>query len=293
MAISAVLFALMNFCVRLASDRVPWTTLGASRAFVGALVAIGVARYRGAALVVRDKRGVWLRSLFGTCAMGLTFYALANPSLPLADTATLLNLAPVFLAVLTPFFLREALGRRVFAALAVSVTGVVLVLHPTLLFGGAPPGDNAFSVALVAVSAAFCAACAMITLRRMGPGENPEAIALHFSLAATAALLLLGVRDLTLPSLHDATLMLLAGLCAGLAQLSMTRAYALERAARVGSMGYLSVVVSALLGALALHEWPTTQSVLGMGLVIAGGLVIAIAGLRDGRANETQSRRAP
>jgi drug/metabolite transporter (DMT)-like permease len=147
----------------------------------------------------------------------------------------------------------------------------------------------------IAVSAAFCSACAMITLRRMGPGENPEAIALHFSLAATVALLLLGVRELMLPSPRAATLMLAAGLCAGLAQLLMTRAYALERAARVSSMGYLSVVASALLGALALHERPTTQSVLGMGLVIAGGLAVVIAGLRDARAeaqaSNTQSRR--
>ncbi|MFI5308502.1 MAG: EamA family transporter, partial [Polyangiales bacterium] len=92
----------------------------------------------------------------------------------------------------------------------------------------------------------------------------------------------------------DAILMTLAGLCAGLAQLSMTRAYALEQAARVSSVGYLSVVASALLGALALHEWPTTQGVLGMCLVVAGGLVIAIAGLRDSRAKSlgTQSGKA-
>jgi drug/metabolite transporter (DMT)-like permease len=41
-------------------------------------------------------------------------------------------------------------------------------------------------------------------------------------------------------------------------------------------MGYLGVVVSALLGAIALHEWPTTSAIVGMGLMIAGGLAIVM-----------------
>jgi drug/metabolite transporter (DMT)-like permease len=62
----------------------------------------------------------------------------------------------------------------------------------------------------------------------------------------------------------------------------MTRAYALERAARVSGVSYLQVVVSALLGAIALHEWPSPRTAAGMALVVAGGLVVAVAGLREG-----------
>jgi drug/metabolite transporter (DMT)-like permease len=69
--------------------------------------------------------------------------------------------------------------------------------------------------------------------------------------------------------------MLASGTCAGLGQLAMTRAYALERAARVAGLAYLSVVVSALLGAAYLGEHPGPQALLGMALVICGGLVVA------------------
>src|SRR5262249_9057868 len=107
MALGATLFALMNFFARLASSSASWASVGAVRAFVGALVAIAVARARGAPLAVKDKRAIFWRSLLGTGAMVATFYALSSRTLSLGDTATLLYLTPVFLAILAPIFLRE------------------------------------------------------------------------------------------------------------------------------------------------------------------------------------------
>ena len=49
--------------------------------------------------------------------MAATFYALSSRTLPLGDTVTLLNLTPIFLAVLAPIFLREPTGRAVALAL--------------------------------------------------------------------------------------------------------------------------------------------------------------------------------
>jgi drug/metabolite transporter (DMT)-like permease len=70
--------------------------------------------------------------------------------------------------------------------------------------------------------------------------------------------------------------MILSGLCAGLAQLAVTRAYAVEHAARVSGLNYLAVVVSALLGAAFLGERPGPQAIAGMALVVAGGLVVVL-----------------
>ena len=140
--------------------------------------------------------------------------------------------------------------------------------------------------ATVAVVGAVSSSFAMMMLRRIGPYESPEAIAIHFSLTAAALLGVLALPHVGDPSRaapHDLALMILAGLCAGLAQICMTRAYSLERAARVSGVGYLAVVASALLGAAALHEWPTARTSLGMALVIAGGLVVTLLGLREHR----------
>lgn len=282
MAAGAVLFALMNFFARLASSSASWMTVASVRAFIGAFVAIAVARMRGASLVARDRPAVFWRSLFGTISMGTTFYALSSRTLPLGDTVTLLNLTPVFLAVLAPIVLRERTTASVAFAITLSLCGVVLVLHPSFTWatnatgeGGVPAGPTAGVTATFAVMSAFFASIAMMLLRRAGRTETPEAIAVHFSLFAGVTMLVLSiVFDLRMPTLRDAGFMLAAGVCAGFGQLALTRAYSLERAARVSGMGYLSVVASALLGAAVLRERPALSAVAGMVLVMLGGLVV-------------------
>ncbi len=283
MALGAVLFSLMNFFARVASGQAPWAMVGASRAVVGAAVAWGVARARGAPLTFGDRKGMWLRSLFGTGSMMATFYALSSRTLPLGDTVSLLYLTPVFLAVFAPFFLRERTGKRVVFALLLSLSGALLILRPAAIFGGAPlagalpaVGPSAGVTASVAVLSSLFAAFAMMMLRRVGQRESPEAIALHFSLVAAGTHAVIALADLRAPHLSELAFMLLAGLAGGFAQLAMTRAYSLGRAAHVGAIGYLSVAASALLGALALHESPHALALGGMTLVVLGGLVVTI-----------------
>ncbi len=280
MACSAVLFATMNYLVRRASAQVPWQLLGMSRALIGAFVAIGVARVRGSSLAINNKRAMWVRSAFGTAAMAFTFWALADGGLGLGDTTTLLNLAPVVIAVLGPIVLRERAGRTLPYALVLSLLGVVLIMRPAFVFGGVALSPGAMRTAGLALVAACASGCAMLALRRVGKGESAEAISVHFSLTAAAGLFLLSLPYMMVPSGKDALYTLLAGVCGGLAQLGMTRAYALARAARVAAVGYLAVVVSALYGSLALGEAPHATAALGMVLVIGGGLTIALPAFR-------------
>lgn len=271
-AASAVAFAGMSFCAHVASAHAHWAMTGAVRCLVGAIVAYGVARARGAATRVHNRRGIWLRSIAGTSAMLFTFYALGTP-LPLGDAVTLFNLTPIFLALLGPVLLRERAGRRVWIAVPVCMAGLVLIVRPEIVVGA-----GALSGAVAAVCSALSSTFAYALLRRMG-NESPEAVALHFSLFAAAVLSALALLHLGAPP-AAATLgwMLGAGVMGGLAQLALTRAYAMERAARVAPIGYLNVVVSALLGALALHEWPSARAVGGMALIVSGGLVVTLAG---------------
>jgi drug/metabolite transporter (DMT)-like permease len=283
MALGAVLFALMNFLARIATASASWVTVAASRAAVGALVAAAVARLRGVSLTPKDARGVFWRSLLGTVSMLATFYALSSRTMSLGDTVTLLNLAPVFLAVLAPFFLRERTSAVVAIAIGIALSGVMLIVRPTFLFGAdatvtaaVSGGPSATATAAVAVGAALSTAIAMMLLRRVGQTERPEAVAFHFSLFAAITLSAVSLFDLRMPTLRDAACMVGAGLCAGVAQLAMTRAYALESAARVSGMSYLSVVASATLGAVALGERPGPTALVGMALVILGGIVVVI-----------------
>jgi drug/metabolite transporter (DMT)-like permease len=283
MALASALFAVMNLLVRLASARLPWAEVAAGRSLVGAVVVVLVARAQGARLVTHDRSLAWGRSLFGTGALLCGFFAMGWPGLPLGDAVTLAALSPVFIAALAPVLLGERGGRRVWVATPAAFLGVALVAGPSFTARDA----GAQLAAGVATLGALLTALAMIWLRRLGrgasgaPKESPEAIVVHFSLVAAAASSIFALRDPRAPDAAGVLLLAATGLAGGLAQLAMTRAYALERAARVGPVSYLGVVLSHLGGAALLGERVGPSQLAGAALVVGAGGVLAVAALRD------------
>lgn len=295
MTLAGVLFSVMNVLGRVAATSAPWATVAAVRAIVGALVAFAVVRYRGSRPVRLGTRAIWLRSISGTTAMALTFYVLGSPGIALGDAVTLFNLGPVFLAVLAPIALGERSGlRRLVVAIPLAIIGVILVDKPVFVFGGAGGSDR--TLLGFALGAAFFSSVAMLGLRKVGQRESAESIALHFSTTAAIVLTLVALPGLALPSARELAAMVGAGICAGSAQIAMTRAYTVERAAVVASYGYLNVVVTALLGVLVLGEQPDAKALVGMALVVASGLVVTLAGVREERTSRPAAEeisRAP
>ncbi|MGH7284172.1 MAG: DMT family transporter [Polyangiaceae bacterium] len=282
MVLSAVLFATMNVCARTTSGHTDWKIVALTRAMVGAVLAIVVGRARGLRIFPRSTRAMWARSFFGTFALAFTFWVLSNEHLALGDAATLLNLSPLFLAVLGPVVLGERSGRRVFAAIPLAAAGVVLILHPPLLFDAGPKAGMIVPATVAIVSSAF-SALAMLSLRRVGPTESPEAIVAHFSTVAFVAMCIITLPTTRIDFGGELTWILVGSLAGGFAQLAMTRAYALEFAARVSPFGYLNVVFTAILGAMLLHDRPTGPALCGMALVITAGVVVTLAHARDER----------
>jgi drug/metabolite transporter (DMT)-like permease len=276
MTLASALFAVMNVAARVASAHVPWPEVAASRALVGALVAFSLARARGARLRVGDRRASWYRSLFGTGALVCTFIALAARQVPLGDVVTLASTSPIFIALLSPWLLGERVGRRVALATPLAFAGVCVVLQPTF--------HLAAGVALVTTAAAVLSALAMIWLRRLGPDESSEAIVVHFSLTAASVTALLSIPVFRLPDLRGALALAATGVTGGLAQVSMTRAYALDRAARIGAVGYLGVVFTQVLAVAWLGETPAPSQAIGSALVIGAGLLLAEGAWRERRA---------
>lgn len=284
MALASVLFAMMNVLVRLGSARVPWTEVAASRALVGGVIALSVARARGAPLVIdrRDRALGWARSLCGALAMLCTFYCLGAPTIALGDVVTLGATGPIFIALLSPRLLGERSGRQLWLATLAAFAGVALVAGPTLRLAG--------DLALLATLGAFFSALAMIWLRKLGAGARragPEAVALHFSIVAATVMIVLSIPTFRAPDAHGALFLLGAGLTGGLAQLAMTHAYALDQAARVGTVGYLTVILSPVLGATILDEAPSAYQLAGMALVTFAGVSLAFEALSGGRQSAT------
>jgi len=232
------------------------------------VLAAGVGAARGTSLRVIDQPGAWRRSLFGALSAVGVFYTLSSQRIAIGDAATLTATAPIFVALLSGALLDEPVGRRVWFAVLLGFTGVLALVKPSFAL--------ALPVALVATAGSFFYALAMIWLRKIGPGESHEAVVLHFSLVAFGIMLLLALPQWKWPDARSELFLLGAGLGGGGAQLAMTRAYSLHRAAPVTALASLGVVFTYLLAAAVFSEKPTEWQIGGALLVIAAGAVVSL-----------------
>jgi drug/metabolite transporter (DMT)-like permease len=272
MIVAQLCFAAMNVFTRLGSRHLPWPEIAAARFLIGALVAVALASARGTSLAVRDRGGTWRRSIYGTLAALGSFYALSSPRVAVGDAATLGATAPIFVAALSGPLLAERVGRRLWVAVALALAGIVLLVRPSF--------TTAAPVAAVATAGAFFYALAMIWLRRIGPAESHEAVVLHFSLVALLTMLLLALPTWTWPDARGGLYLLGAGLGGGGAQLAMTRAYSLHRAAPVTALSTLGVVFTWLLALPQFPERPSAGQLAGTLLVLLATVLIGAATAR-------------
>lgn len=271
MVLAQVLFALMAIGARIGGRDLPWQEVGATRFLAGAMTAYAVARVRAQSLRITRLREAWLRSLFGTLSAAGTFFVYAAPRLPIGDAVTLLSTSPIFVTLLSGPILGERVRASNAAALALGFCGIVIVAQPSFSTAGHLVGAGA--------GAALASALAMVWLRRIGQSESSEAIVFHFSCVGFASLLLASLPVWKTPSAHDAPALAFMGLSGGFAQIAMTRAYALDHAARVSIVSFSSVVIMRLLAVPVFGEIPSPMQAVGSLLVIGSGIVLGSGSL--------------
>jgi drug/metabolite transporter (DMT)-like permease len=267
MLAAQALFAVMATSARAGGHRLPWQEVCAARFTFGLLAVYVAARVRRRSLRIVAVGPAFVRSTLGTLSAAGTFYLYATPHLPLGDAATLLSTAPIFVALLGPALLGEPLGRSVASALAVGFAGIALIAQPSF--------SSAGNVVALGTATAAASAVSFIMLRRMGPSESSEAIVFHFGCFGTATMALLTVPVWQTPTPSEAVALAITGLSGGVAQLFMTRAYALDQASRVSVLGYAGMVFTRALALPLFAEVPSAVQLAGSALVVGSGAVLA------------------
>ncbi|WP_298231976.1 DMT family transporter [uncultured Azohydromonas sp.] len=267
---ASLLFAVMGLCIKLASAHYATAEIVFYRGLVGAIFIAGMTLLRGGTLRTRLIAQHGKRSLTGVCALGLWFHALAG--LPLATAMTLNYMSSVWMAaLLVGSALLLGRGRHVDARLVAAVlagfAGVVLVLKPTL-------SREQLGFGVAGLVSGMLAASAYLQVQALGRAGEPEyRIVFYFSLGGMAA----GALAMAFTSVHAHSargLLLLAaiGLLATVAQMMMTRAYAIGRTLSNASLQYSGIVFSCVLGVLVFGDPLTPGALAGIALIIAAGL---------------------
>ena len=246
MALGGVWFALMGIAVHATSGLCSWELAAFSRASIGLVFAIVLTQIHKpipmqilTSVVTWSHWLLWLRSLFGIVAVVCLFYSLQN--LPVAMTMTLINTYPIWFVLVAAIFSRQRISVAGYLGVVSAVVGVVLVYGPSST-------GNVFFACSIALAQGLFTALSMLVLQRLG-NTDPRIVVIHYSTCATivtAVLLLAGGLGggivLSSKAWPLAGLLVAAGVCGSLGQLSRTYALGIAGDGIVVIAGLVQVV---------------------------------------------------
>ncbi len=272
MLTATLLFAMGNATIRHITDSLPSLEIVFLRNLLCVVLLLPWILTRGAAacraVVTGGRLGLFAsRSAVNVAAMIAWYYSLAHIPLPTATAVSFTT--PLFVTLGAALFFGERLRSHRLAAIALGLTGVVIVLKPD---GGGI--DASFAVLLLHCVAA---AATLLMTRRLTRDDSVLVVVLFLSLFSAP---LAALPALAMPS-HAAWiwpswsawgwLFLLSGALT-LAQLAMTRALSMAPAPAVMPYDYARLPFSAVIAWIAFGEAMDLRGWIGAALIVAAAL---------------------
>lgn len=231
----------------------------------------------------RDKRKyLVLRGFIGSSAMILLFYAVQQ--MPLADATVIMFSNPVFTSLLAWVFLKERCTIWDCVFTLFTLTGVILIARPPILFGERVRGiesnyTNHIKGTIAAFGAAIAAACTFVVLRKMGKSVHYYLSVWYYAVIGfiESVITVSVLGEWKLPSCgRDRWLMVLIALLGIAGQTFLTKALQIEKAASVSLMRTVDVVLAFIFQFIFFNHPPTLWSLGGALCIVVSTSGIAV-----------------
>lgn len=225
-----------------------------------------------------------LHILRGMCVVfaNMAFF-LGLSSLPIAEATALFFVSPLAITLFAVIFLKETVGLRRWAAIAVGLVGVVLIIRP---------GDESFQLAaLLPVAAAFGYAALHTLTRKIGTTESALTMTLYIQLSFIVVSVAMGImfsdgrfapgdgspmdfllREWVVPPGTDYKFLVLLGLASTAGGFLISQAYRLCEAGLAAPFEYLALPLSIFWGVVVFGEWPDAWVWAGITLILGAGV---------------------
>lgn len=232
------------------------------RSLIGAVLVIGFGAAMGRLTEARTNRiGLHItRNMFHFAGQNLWFYALAF--IPLAQLFAIEFTTPIWIALLAPLLLGEALTQRKIVAAVLGFLGILIIAQPGL----APL--NVGHLTAVLSTAGFCGSIMMT--KALSRTETTWTILFWLTVTQTVYGLIFVFWDghITLPDAATAPWVVLVGICGLTAHISLTSALQLAPASIVAPMDFSRLPLVAFLG------WLLYDEALGIAVVAGAALIL-------------------
>lgn len=251
--------------------------VAAVRYIVHALLMVAIlGPTRGREIVTTQRTGlVIVRSL---CLVVATLFAgLALQRMPVAETVSIIYLSPILVVLLARPILGERIGLIGWVAAVIGFLGVLLIVHPG---GGLDPLGVGFVLCNVVVTVAY-----YLLSRVLARTERTLALLFYSALAGAICfgIALPWTLGGPAPDLLRIVLFLSMGATAGLGHYFFTSAYRFAEASALAPVTYLHLFWAGLLGWLVFGHVPETLTLVGMVVVAAAGVLVALRSVFRGR----------
>ncbi len=216
-----------------------------------------------------------LRGVVGTLAMFCGFYAVAH--MPLADAQSLNFARGLFLVPLAILFLREAVGGRRIAAMAIGFLGVLIMLRPT--------GEIELA-ALVALAGAALVAFATVLVKIVSRYDSPVTLMFYTGVVGTLVAIVPAILNWVPPTPFEYLLLVLVGVIGATAHNCFIRGYAVGETTAVAPFEYTSLIFAAMVGFFIFADIPDAYTVVGALTIVGASLYIV---RREAQANRAKA----
>lgn len=210
-----------------------------------------------------------LRSLLLATANAAFSTALVH--IPLADATAVSFAAPVLTVALAALWLGEKVSPRRWVGVVLGLAGVLVAIRPPFLTGE----PLHWAMLLPLVTAGANTAYQLIT-RRLAALDDPHTTFVHTGIAAAAITSLAQPFVWETPAAWDWPLFAALGVLGGLGHSLLVLAFARANASVLAPMSYTQLLWAGLAGVLVFGDWPDGWTLLGAGIIAAGGILVAV-----------------
>jgi drug/metabolite transporter (DMT)-like permease len=257
--ISTIFFALMNIGVKYLKN-IPAYEIVFFRGLVTLIVGYFLIVRRGLNPWGNNKKLLLFRGTAGTIALLLYFYTLQR--MPLASAVTIQYLSPIFTIIIAGFMLKEPARPIQWLFFLISFAGVLMIKG----------FDTRVSTVelIVGVTSALFSGLAYNFIRKLKDFDHPLVVVFYFPLVTVPVVGIYTIFNWVTPDAVGWAIILMVGLATTIAQVYMTKAYQVEKAANISNFNYLGSIYALVFGYLLFGEVINIYGMLGIGLIIFG-----------------------
>jgi drug/metabolite transporter (DMT)-like permease len=254
------------------------------RALVGLALVLGLMAFTGAGFqqMRTQRKGLHLLRVCIVMCSNVTYFV-GLSLMPLADAVATAFVSPLIVTAMSALFLRETVGPRRWAAVAVGMLGVIVMTRP---------GSGVIQpAAILVLISAFCYASSHMLTRHMRATESAATFSFYvqigFVLVSSSMGLWFGdghlaqapgstweflFRPWVIPPVSDWWAFVACGLAVGIGGLMMSQAYRTTEAALVAPFEYIGMPMAIVWGVLVFGTWPDATAWAGIALICGAGL---------------------